>query len=48
MERLGALVPMVRGEVRIDSSVWPPIYAMLDLVDLDALPQMARHRFWAE
>jgi len=41
LEGLGALAPSVRGEVRIDRSVRPTIDAVLDLVDLDALPQMA-------
>ena len=37
----GALTPSVRGEVRVDCAVRPTIDAVLDLVDLDALPQMA-------
>ena len=41
LEGLGALAPSVRGEVRVDCAVRPTIDAVLDLVDLDALPQMA-------
>ncbi|MGYP001375072443 len=41
LEGLRALTPSVRGEVRIDRSVRPAIDAVLDRVDLDALPQVA-------
>ena len=40
-----ALAPVVCWIVRVNSSVWPPIYAIFSAVDFKPLPEVASHGF---
>jgi len=46
LEGLDAFAPASGRKMCIECTVWTAIYAVLGVVDLKPLPQVARHCWW--